>query len=167
MTDRHQQGRINMLFTGLFQIRSRRGFMWKRVFMVLAVLSFVVFSWESSAQLKDGLWEITTQVEIKGMRQQMPPGTIRQCITQSDPVPKNQDKGFECKTTSQKVSGNTIHYVVECRGRDGVMTATGQSTYTGSTMSGFTQTRFVMKGQPEMQMTNRMTGKYLGACPKK
>ena len=141
--------------------------MWKRIIMVLAVFSFVASSWEAYAQLKDGLWEITTQVEIKGMKQQMPPTTIRQCITKSDPVPKNQDKNFECKTISQNVSGNTINYVVECKGNQGVMTATGQSTYTGSTMAGSTQTRFIMKGQPEMQMANRMTGKYLGACPKK
>ena len=141
--------------------------MWKRMVMILVLLSFVASSSEAYAQLKDGLWEITTQVEIKGMRQQMPPTTIRQCITKSDPVPKNQDKNFECKTTSQKVSGNTINYVVECKGNQGVMTATGQSTYTGSAMAGSTQTRFIMKGQPEMQMASRMTGKYLGACPKK
>jgi hypothetical protein len=135
--------------------------------MILVVLSVAVVSSEVFAQLKDGLWEITTQVEIKGMPQQMPPSTFRQCITGNDPVPKNQDKNFECKTISQKVSGNTIHYVVECKGREGIMTSTGQSTYTGSTMSGSSQTRFIMRGQPEMQMTNRMTGKYLGACPKK
>lgn len=141
--------------------------MWKRIVMILVLFSFVAFSWEAFAQLKDGLWEITTQVEIKGMSQQMPPTTVRQCITSNDPVPKNQDKNFECKTTSQKVIGNTIHYAVECKGRDGVMISTGRSTYTGSTMAGSTQTRFTMRGQPEMQMTNRMTGKYLGACPKK
>ena len=141
--------------------------MWKRMLMILVLFSFVAFSWEAFAQLKDGLWEITTQVDIKGMQQQMPPATFRQCITQSDPVPKNQDKTVQCKTTSQKVMGNTIHYVVECKGNQGTMISTGQSTYTGSTMSGSSQTRFIMKGQPEMQMTNRMTGKYLGACPKK
>ena len=141
--------------------------MWKRMVMILVVLSIAVLSSEAFAQLKDGLWEITTQVEIKGMQQQMPPTTVRQCITSNDPVPKNQDKNFECKTISQKVSGNTIHYAVECKGREGIMTSTGQSTYTGSTMSGSSQTSFIMKGQPEMQMTNRMTGKYLGACPKK
>ncbi|MDD4357462.1 MAG: DUF3617 family protein [Smithellaceae bacterium] len=141
--------------------------MWKKLFMILALLSLVAFSSEAYAQFREGLWEITTQVEIRGMQQQMPPTTIRQCITKSDPVPKNQDKNFACKTASQRVSGNTIHYVVECKGREGTMTSTGQSTYTGSTMSGSSQTRLMMKGQPEMQMSSRMTGKYLGACPKK
>lgn len=140
--------------------------MCKKMGIVLMVLSFVTFAAIAFAQLKDGLWEITTQVEIKGMQQQMPPTTSRQCITKSDPVPKNQDKSFECKTTSQKVSGNTINYAVECKGKQRVMTATGQSTYTGTTMAGSTQTRFIMKGQPEMQMASRIKGRYLGVCQK-
>ncbi len=136
--------------------------------MIAVVLLFILCAAGAWAQqLKDGLWEITTQVEIKGMKHQIPPTTFRQCMTKSDPVPKNQDKNFECKTTSQKVSGNTISYAVDCKGKQGVMTSTGQSTYTGSTMDGSSNTSFKMKGQPEMQMASRMKGKYLGACPKK
>ena len=117
---------------------------------------------------------MTTQVEIKGMPQQMPPATFRQCMTKSDPVPKNQDKNYECKTTSQKISGNTVSYTVECKGKEGVMNTTGKNTYTGSTMDGSATTSFKMKGQPEMQMKSKMRGKYIGpaeiisagsACP--
>ena len=39
------------------------------------------------AELKEGLWEITSQVEMKGMPQSMPPTTFRQCITKGNPVP--------------------------------------------------------------------------------
>lgn len=116
--------------------------------------------------MKDGLWEITTQTRIKGVPQQMPPTASRQCLDQNDPVPKNQDKNFDCKTISQKVSGNIITYTVECKGREGVMQTTGKNTYAGSTMEGSANTSIKVKGQPEMQMTSFMKGKYLGACPK-
>lgn len=138
----------------------------KKIMISVVVLLSMLWTAGAWAQLKDGLWELTTQAEIKGMTQQMPPATFRQCITKNDPVPKNQDKNFDCKTTAQKISGNTISYTVECKGKDGVMTTTGQSTYTGSTMDGTANISFKMKGQPEMQMNSKMKGKYIGVCPK-
>ncbi len=118
------------------------------------------------AQFKDGQWEITTRVEMQGMPQQMPPATFSQCITKNDPVPQNADKNYDCKTTHQKVSGNTVTYTLECQGPEGTMTTTGKNTYTGNTMEGSATTRFKMKGGPEMQMKSKMTGKYLGPCTK-
>ena len=135
---------------------------------ILIAVVFLSMLWAAGAQaqLKDGLWEITTQVEIKGMKQQMPPTTFRQCVTKSDPVPKNQDKNYECKTTAQTMSGNTVSYTAECKGREGLMTTTGKNTYAGSTMTGLSTTSFQIKGQPAMQMNSKMTGKYIGPCPK-
>lgn len=137
----------------------------KTLIMVIVLLSML---WTAAAwaQLKDGMWEITTQVQIAGMKQQMPPTTARQCITKSDAVAKNQDKNYDCKTTSQKISGNTVSYTVACSGKDGEMQTTGKSTYTGNTMDGSATTSFKMKGQPAMQMNSKMSGKYIGPCPK-
>ncbi len=139
--------------------------------MKKSVIIFIIMlsvCWASGvfAEMKEGLWEITTQVEIKGMPQSMPPTSFRQCITKSDPVPQNRDKNYECKTLTQKVSGNTVSYAVECKGREGVTQVSGTTTYTDNSMNGTSTTTLKMKGQPEMQMTSRMKGKYLGACPK-
>jgi len=138
----------------------------KKISVVLMVLFLVALAGSAMAQLKDGLWEMTTQMEMKGMPQPMPPATFRQCITKSDPIVKNQDKGYDCKTTSLKISGGTVAYSVECKGQDGTMASTGKNTYTGPAMSGTATISFTMKGQPEMQMTSRMKGKYIGPCPK-
>ncbi len=138
----------------------------KKTLIMVVVLLSVLWAAGAWAQLKDGLWEITTQVEMKGMPQKMPPTTFRQCITQSDPVPKNQDKSYECKTTGQKISGNMVDYSVECKGKEGVMQTAGKTTYTGSSMDGSATTRFKMKGHPEMQMNSKMKGTYIGTCPK-
>jgi len=118
------------------------------------------------AELKEGLWEITTQVEMKGMPQSMPPTTFRQCITKSNPVPQNKDKNFECKIISQKVSGGTVSYQVECTGKEGVVQTSGTTTYTDKAMNGASTTSFKMKGQPAMTMSNKIKGKYIGPCPK-
>jgi hypothetical protein len=137
----------------------------KSIAIVFVLLSFM---WTACAwaQLKDGLWEITSQVEMKGMPQKMPPTTFRQCITKNDPVPKSQDKSFECKVTHQKLTGGTVSYTVECKGKEGEMTTTGKNTYAGSTMDGSASVSFKMKGQPEMQMASKTKGKYIGPCPK-
>jgi len=133
------------------------------IFVVLLSMLWTVGAW---AQLKEGLWEITSQVEIKGMPQSMPSTTVRQCLTKSDPVPQNKDKNYDCKTTGQKISGNTVSYSVECKGKEGVMQTSGTTTYSDNSMNGASTTNFKMKGQPAMQMANKIKGKYIGACTK-
>lgn len=141
----------------------------KKTFIILAVLLSLLWSASAWAELKEGLWEMTTQVEMKGMPGvpgSMPPTTFRQCVTKNDAVPKNKDKNYECKTTLQNFVGNTINYKVECKGQDTVMQTSGTTTYTGNTMTGQSNTKFKTKGQPEMQMLSKMKGKYIGPCPK-
>jgi hypothetical protein len=142
----------------------------KKTLIIFAVLLSMFWTAGAFAELKEGLWEITTQMEIKGMPQSMPPTTFRQCITKSNPVPQNKDqnkdKNYECKTISQKVSGNTVSYAIECKGKEGVTKVSGTTTYTDNSMNGSSTTTIKMEGQPEMQMTSMIKGKYIGACSK-
>jgi len=138
----------------------------KKTLIIFVVLLSVLWTASAFAELKEGLWEITTQVEIEGMPYSMPPNTIRQCITKSDPVPQTNDKGYDCKITDQKISGNTVSYTVECKGKEGDMQTSGTTTYTDNSMNGTSTTNFKMQGQPEMQMTSKITGKYIGTCTK-
>lgn len=137
----------------------------KKIFIIWAVLLSMLWTTTAWAEFKEGLWEITTQIEMKGMPP-MPPSTIRQCITQKEPVPETGDKNTECKITNQKVSGDTVSYTVECKSSEGTMIVTGKSTYTGTTMNGTSTTVFKINGQPDMQMDGKTTGKYVGACSK-
>jgi hypothetical protein len=138
----------------------------KKTLIIFSVVLSMFWTACAFAELKEGLWEITTQVEMKGMPQSLPPTTMRQCITKNDAVPKNKDKNYDCKTISQKVSGNTVSYTVECKGKEGVMQTSGTTTYADTFMNGSSTTSFKMKGQPEMTMANKMKGKYVGTCPK-
>jgi hypothetical protein len=138
----------------------------KRIFIIFAVSLSMLWTAAAFAELKEGLWEVTTQVEMEGMPYSMPPTTIRQCITKSDPVPQTADKGYDCKIADQKISGNTVSYAVECKGKEGEMQTSGTTTYTDNSMNGTAITNFKMPGQPEMKMTSKITGKYIGNCPK-
>ena len=142
----------------------------KKTLMIFVVLLSIIWTASAWAELKEGLWEMTTQAEMKGIPggpQSMPPTTVRQCITKSNPVPQNQDKNFECKTVNMKTTGNTVTYKIECKGKDGsVMQTSGTSTYTGSSMSGSSTTNLNMKGQPKIQMAIQNKGKYIGPCSK-
>lgn len=138
----------------------------KKTSLILIVALSLFWATAAFAELKEGLWEITTQVEMKGMPQSIPPATFRQCITKSDPVPQNKDKNYECKIISQKVVGNTVNYNVQCTGKEGTMQTSGTTTYADHSMSGTSATSFKISGQPEMKMSSKMKGKYIGPCPK-
>ncbi|MFA5321749.1 MAG: DUF3617 domain-containing protein [Smithella sp.] len=138
----------------------------KKTLIIFAVVMSVLWAACAFAELKEGLWEITTQVEMKRIPQSIPPTTFRQCITKKDAIPQSKDKNYECKTINQKISGNTISYTVECKSKEGVMHTSGTTTYTDKFMNGSSTTSFKIKGQPEMKMSSKMKGKYIGACPK-
>ncbi len=135
--------------------------------MILAIIISLVWITGASAEIKEGLWEITTKTTVKGMPMQMPATTMKQCITKKDPVPQQkQDKSTECKIKDQKISGDTVTYTMECKTPEGTMITNGKTTYKANTFDGATDTTIKMKGQPDMQMSGTTSGKYLGPCPK-
>ena len=136
----------------------------KNTLIIFAVLLSMIWTAGAFADVKEGLWEITSQVELKGMPESTPPNTVRQCITKNDPVPRSKDKNYDCKTIAHKISGNTVIYNVECKGKEGVMETSGTTTYSDNSMKGTSTIKVKMKGQPEIQMVSNIKGKYLGKC---
>jgi hypothetical protein len=136
----------------------------------IALVIFISLAWitSASAEMKEGLWQITTKAEIKGMPMQMPATTMKQCMTKKDMTPKaeKQPKGQECVTKDQKVSGDTVTYSMECKNTESTTVQNGKMTYKGDSFDGTTDTKIKTKGQPDMNMTSIMSGKYLGPCPK-
>ena len=134
--------------------------------MVLAIIVSLVCINSALAEIKDGLWEITTRAEIKGMPGQMPPSTVRHCLKKNDPVPKAKDKSTDCKMKDQKISGDTVTYAMECKGKNSVVLTSGTMTYKGNTFAGASTTNITSKRQPQMQVNNKISGKYIGPCAK-
>ena len=140
--------------------------MFNKKITVLAVLFTLLWTAGAQAEIKEGLWEITTKVEMKGVPMQMPTTMVKQCITKDKAVPKSASEDYECKTKDYKVSGDTVTYSVECWGKGGLMITEGKTTYKGNTFNGTSTTKIKAKGQQEMQMSNKISGKYIGPCKK-
>ena len=142
--------------------------MLKRVALAVAIGIFLGgTSALAGVNLHEGLWEITTKMEIEGMPMKMPPRKHTQCLTNKNMlktmVPKEQAQEEECKITDQKISGNTVTWAMKCSGKD-AMDVTGKTTYHGDTFEG---TITMISNDPDEGKTkiiNHVSGKRVGEC---
>ena len=140
------------------------------IFAMAIMLGLVWCGWACAADpnMKDGLWEITTKTEMKGIPGKIPPTTMKQCLTKKDSIPQ-EDKGKNpnCKMTENKVSGDTVTWTMLCKEKDGTMENKGQMTYKGDTFDGKSVMTMKDKAGKAQVITSKMTGKRLGPCDKK
>ena len=54
--------------------------MLRNIYIALAIAISLVWIASASAEMKEGLWQITTKAEMKGMPMQMPATTMKQCM---------------------------------------------------------------------------------------
>lgn len=130
----------------------------KKVFFIFL---FFVVSIAEAVDLKEGLWEMTSKMEMKGMPMEMPSQKFRQCITKDKAVPmETEDKDVKCKVMEQKVSGNTIFWKVICKDKEGETIITGKGTYHSDKFDGETK----VKTSDGMEMIQHVKGKWIGKC---
>lgn len=137
---------------------------------LLALFSFLPSVVLATPNLKDGEWEITMTMQIKGLPEMkgipaMRPVTYKQCITQKDAVPQPREKNRDCTVSNQKIVGSTVSWEMVCKDKDGTeMTSTGKITYKGDRFDGTVKSTMTGKETGKMQMNQKMTGKRLGPC---
>lgn len=140
----------------------------KTIVMALVVVTSLACATIALAEMKEGLWEIKTSMDMQGMPVKIPPTTMQTCISKNDLVPKPAaPKGQEpeCKIKEQNMAGDTVTYAMECTGQGGMtMEISGKMTYTGDTMEGASTMK--LGGPSPMEMTSKITGKYVGPCKK-
>jgi hypothetical protein len=129
----------------------------KRSIWIIVAVVFVFFTGISFAapNMEDGLWEITTTVDMPGMPSNF--FTHKTCLTKEKAVPQTAESG--CTIKDVKTQGNTITWTVICR--EG--TSTGKVTYAGTTMDGVIETSVKTNGKT-MTMKSTMKGKCIGPC---
>jgi hypothetical protein len=139
----------------------------KTMMVALVLIFFLAYAALATAGLKEGLWEMKTSVEMPGMTMAMPATTTRTCITKDELVPKpaaQKGQPQECKMKDQTLNGDTVTYAMECTGKGGTTEISGKMTYTGDTMEGSTTIK--ISGPKPMEMSSKVTGKYIGQCTK-
>lgn len=140
----------------------------KKLLPLLPVL-FSVSQAYAGPDMQEGMWEITSQIEVQGL----PPGsvppnmshTMKQCMTRQDAVPREQLKNPNCKMVDTRVEGNTVSWNMQCRNNEGLVDSSGRITYSGNAFSGETRVNSSGGGQ-KMNMVQKMTGRRIGACRK-
>ena len=137
--------------------------MLKKIFTVsIILLAVVAISYAGSGfKMKDGLWEITTKMEMPGMPMPLPPMTHKQCLTKKDFIPRNSNKQQNCKMLKQKISGNTVTWEMECADQDIKTRVSGKITYKGDSFKGAIK---IKTNQGDMTMTSHISGRYIGDC---
>ena len=135
------------------------------------LLAAVVLSGGAHAaapNMKEGLWEITTKMEMAGKSGgKMPQQVVRQCVTKKDledPRRTTPSGDSRCKMTDYKLAGNTASWKMACEGK-GEMTGTGTITYSGDSYSG-NQTMAMKSSGQVMNMKMDFSGRRIGDCPK-
>jgi hypothetical protein len=133
--------------------------------LLAAVLSAAAMAEPSN--IRPGLWEITTEMDMPGMPVQMPPQTTRHCYTAADLAEAEnaipQAAEGHCTVTDYRVEGDTATWAMQCSG-DTPMQATGSMTSSAERYSGEMQS--VMQGPGgQMRMTTRWHGRRIGDCP--
>ena len=132
--------------------------------MIIGLLTVLVsLVWFACApadtNMKEGLWEITTKMEMPGMPMQFPPKTHTQCLTKKDLVPQKIEASQNCKMVKQDVKGDTVTWVMECETSHGTALYNGQVTYKVETFDGVMTMK---EGGTEITMTQ--SGRWIGEC---
>jgi hypothetical protein len=131
--------------------------------LALCALAFALALPTFASPMKAGKWQITIQMDMPNMPMKMPPMTMTRCVTQAEadkPEPPKAKKDDDCAISDYKLTGNTATWKVECKKQN--MTGTGQMTFSADSYEGVNQ--FKMN---DVEMTQKFTGKYLGACDEK
>ena len=122
----------------------------------------------AAPNMKDGLWEITTKMEMAGKSGgKMPQQVVRSCVTKKDledPRRTTPSGDSRCKMTDYKLAGNTATWKMACEGKS-EMTGTGTVTYSGDSYTG-NQTMTMKTSGQVMNMKMDFAGRRVGDCPK-
>jgi hypothetical protein len=133
----------------------------KKMKKMLFIIIFFIVATANALELKEGLWEMSSKIEMKGMPVKMPVQKFKQCITKDKAVPiDTQEKDMKCKVVEQKISGNTIYWKIICKDKEGETVITGKGTYKSDKFEGETK----IKTQDGTEMIQHISGEWIGKC---
>ena len=119
----------------------------------------------ADAGLREGKWEVTTQMQMPGMPMQLPATTRTQCVTkaqQDDPASTlpngSPDPQAKCKASDYHREGNKVTWKLACTGSQ-PMTGEGSIVVDGDRYDGT-----MVMTMDQGSMTMKYAGKRVGDC---
>ena len=137
----------------------------KRSLVCVTVVSLIFTAAAFAApNYQEGLWEMTTTVNMPGVpKEMMRPMKQQVCMTKQNAVPQPQQKGEQqCKMTNQRTVGSKVFWTMTCKGGT---VSNGDITYSKTSFDG-SQTTTTSQGGKLMTVKSAMSGKYIGPCTK-
>ncbi len=137
----------------------------KLIFLLLVIfVTLGLTSCSSGPNMKEGKWQITSDISMKGVPMKMPAMTHEQCLTKKDMIPQSGQKGEgSCTVSNQIINGDTVNWEVVCKNANVESTSKGSITYSGDSFKG-TIEMTIAGGPMTMTGTTTLSGKYLGSC---
>ena len=126
----------------------------KKMALILAAVALSLPLLASPSPMKPGLWRVTIEGP-QGAR------TSDHCISKEEAAKLEPPKGrsADCKVNSFNVSGSTVTWKMSCPSEK--MSMESKTTYQGDSFTGETHIKM-----GDREMTQKSSGKFLGACPK-
>jgi hypothetical protein len=145
-----------------------KGAVVSRVRYILAIiLTAPGICW--SQDLSPGLWQISVQAKSAAIQTDTAPLQVSQCLTAEDAKDPSKLMGSitspdasGCTYSNKSYSGNTFHFTMECTGTFAIK-ATGDVSFTSSTLSGTISTSATVSGQ-QLEMSNSVSAQRIGGC---
>jgi hypothetical protein len=132
---------------------------------IVALSVVIVSSAGAQSPMREGKWEVTTQMQMADVPVQLPARTSVRCITKAqleDPgstLPGGSpDPTADCKVSDYKAAGSTITWKVACSGAE-PMTGEGEIVVDGDRYDG-TMKMTMAQGV----MTMKYAAKRVGDC---
>lgn len=132
----------------------------KRLVLVF-VFVYGMFSSLSASELnvKPGMWEWTTTMEMVGMPFTPPPMVYSSCVSKDEFIPQKSDENVDCKMLKQKITRDSVEWKMECNAESGTSLSEGKIFYSGTTAKG--KVTVTTQG---MIMISTFSGHRTGAC---
>ncbi len=130
------------------------------LFVTAVLWSMPVFA---APNMTEGKWEITSKVVMEGLPMAVPPVKTSMCLSNKEAVPQKAQKNQDCKMISNKVVGDTVTWVMQCKDKNGTMDSEGKITYRGSSFDG-TVIVNMKNSKGNQKITQNMHGKRIGGC---
>lgn len=131
----------------------------KAIITLLCVSALPALS--SAANMRDGLWEISSRTDMPGMPVKAQPTVVRHCYTKEEVRDQKRviARDGACTITDMKSSGTRVNWTMKCAGPN-------PATMTGETVFGddsYTSTMHMKSGGHSM--TTRVKARRVGNCP--
>lgn len=127
----------------------------------------------AAPSLRPGKWEMSTQTQIVGIAQPMPPLHMTECLSPTqarDPVKTATDRfrrsvapGQQCNISHRAESGRSVTWSVTCTGSQ-PLTSRGRVTFDNSSAYHGSMSSEIMSPIGPVKMMQSFQGRRLGAC---